>query len=66
MIEATLFIVCGSNASDGKWKQYIIAQSPGEAVNIATKRKSWTVGEPITVDMPIDFVDARQAFGSKE
>lgn len=65
MVE-TLFIVRATNHEDGAWTQHIIAKSPGEAVDIAVKRKPWTVGEPITVDMPLDFVDPRQALSGSE
>jgi hypothetical protein len=54
---ATLFIVRGSTAEEA-WTQYIIADSPGGAIDAAVKRKSWNVMEGLTLEMPIDFFDA--------
>lgn len=62
----TLYIVRGFNSSEGAWTQYVIAKSPGDAVNLATTRKPWDLNRPLEVEMPADFIDGRQALSKGE
>ena len=59
-VKPTLFIVKGEN-NDGPWAMYIVTDSPGTAVDIATKHKAWNVLAPLQVTMPLDFIDAVEA-----
>ncbi|MBO9589586.1 hypothetical protein [Devosia sp.] len=62
----TLYIVRGFNLSEGAWTQYVIATSPGKAVDLATTRKPWDLSRPIEVELPTDFIDGRQALSEGE
>lgn len=53
-MEPTLFMITGKN-SEGPWRCFVEARSPGQALDYALKSHTWLIGEVLVVEMITDF-----------